>query len=674
MFKHTCTLASLLCGKYAKRICLLSLALLLMSAELYAKKPKRCHKRVGYFASRNPDKLVNKLCRNLETDSAKVAAIYCWITSNLKYDYTKFEKQDFRVVNARNILKQRRAICYGYATLFKELCSKAGIKAVIVNGYSKNSDVDICDSFFLEDHAWNAVRINDKWYLCDLTWDGGYHTYWRRTFKGNLLYVFSFGKIDKMYLKPRFVRRPTWNFFLKPGDYFAYDHLPANPIWQLKSDISSSTDFKNDSSRWYGLPRSMEDTYSDTYENERNNYAEAEDSLNEIIDGYAYNAFNYRNHYQLTVAKIFESMPYYRAIDFRSKDSAYQLETADSLADYARRILMHSDSNRIYIGQQHAMLINHLKLKNDILKSDNKKLRKSSERLNKFATKGKRFRGKLSAYVKRSFKINRQSLEKSFENDQIYKPKTSERSNEADSAALISKLDSVGALLQLNISKLDSMQNCADSILFSLYPQLGRAINFEYNKAVNIYTAWKMRKDRNIDDLDFPMKLLKDSLLLNNSTNDSIFFNGRMSILDSIQHTFTKINTQYKTIFRLGKERLKLYRQLKNKCSSGSSKMILDLYESEKLGMLNNLNNYNEWQNKYIFELKLLNEYLKLLKHACKESIKQCRFERRFKLKPRIIHIRRNALFRLNTYRSRFANIELRKALRAQEKFKRKKR
>ncbi len=674
MFKQTYTLASLLCGKYAKHLCLLSLALLLMSAELYAKKPKRCHKRVGYFASRNPDKLVSKLCRNLETDSAKVAAIYCWIISNLKYDYTKFEKQDFRVVNARNILKQRKAICYGYATLFKELCSKAGIKAVIVNGYSKNNSVDICDSFFLEDHAWNAVRIDDKWYLCDLTWDGGYHTYWRRTFKGSLLYVFSFGKIDKMYLKPKFVKRPAWNFFLKPGDYFAYDHLPANPIWQLKSDISSPVDFKNDSSWWYRSPRSMEDTYSEEYENERNSYADATDSLNEITDGYAYNAFNYRNHYQITVAKIFQALPYYRSIDFRSKDSAFQLEMADSVISYANQTLMHADSNRHYILQQHAMLINHLKLKNDKLKTDNKTLRKSSERLNKFATKGKRFRGKLSSYVNRTFKINRQSLENTFKNEKIYDPKKPSRTNEEDSADIINKLDSVDALLQLNLSKLDSMQDGTDSILFRLYPQLGRAVNFEYNKAANIKVAWLMRMLWNVDDLDYQMTLLKDSLLKKNRQNDSIFFNGSMDIMDSIHHCFKRINTQYKFIFRLSKEKLKLYRQLKNKCSAGSIQKITASYQAEKIGMYKTLNDYNAWQKNFILDLESLNDFLHELKQGCRKSIRQCRLERRFKLKPRHIHLRRNALLRLNTYRSRFANIELRKALRAKEKFKRKKR
>lgn len=660
-------------GVYVKAVSLLLFFFLYQAQELQAKKPKRCHQRVGYFASRNPDKLVKKLCGKLESDSAKVAAIYCWITSSLRYDYTKLKRQDFRVVDLRSILKHKRAICYGYATLFRDLCQRAGIKAVVVNGYSKNPNVDLPDSFFLEDHSWNAVKIDDKWYLCDLTWDAGYLTYWRRTFKGSLLYVFSLGKIDRMYLKPKFVKRPMWNFFLKSGDYFAYDHLPANPIWQLKADISSCTDFKNDSSWWYGKPRSMEDTYSDIYENERNNYAEATDSMNEVTDGYAYNGFNYRNHYQLTVAKIFESLPLYSSIDFRSKDSALQFKTANLLIADANQILLHADSNRIYILQQHAMLISHLNLKNDILKTDNKTLRKSSERLNKFALKGKRFRGKLSAYIQRTFKINRVNLKKTFDNEKIYEPKTSRLSNKADSAACLRKLDSLELLMQLNIQLLDSMQRRGDSILFQLYPQLGRAINFEYDKADNINTAWRMRKYFNTDDLDYPMILLKDSLLASNNRNDSFFFNGRLSILDSINRTFKHINTQYKKIQRLGKERLKLYIQLKNKCSIHSSDDIIKLYEDEKLRMLNTLKNYNDWQKNYLSELHLLNEYLKTLRHACRQSIKQCRLERRFKLKPRYIHLRRNALLRLNTYRSRFANIELRKALRAKEKFRNRK-
>lgn len=52
------------------------------------------------------------------------------------------------------------AVCEGYAHAYQLLLNAAGIDNVFVTGYSAS-----------QDHAWNAVELDGKWFWCDVTWD-----------------------------------------------------------------------------------------------------------------------------------------------------------------------------------------------------------------------------------------------------------------------------------------------------------------------------------------------------------------------------------------------------------------------------------------------------------------------------------------------------------------------
>lgn len=62
-------------------------------------------------------------------------------------------------------VNEGKAVCDGYAKTFYFLCKLNDIDCVTVTGDATNSDGRT------ETHAWNKVKINDKWYALDVTWD-----------------------------------------------------------------------------------------------------------------------------------------------------------------------------------------------------------------------------------------------------------------------------------------------------------------------------------------------------------------------------------------------------------------------------------------------------------------------------------------------------------------------
>ncbi len=210
-----------------------------------------CNKNVPFFLSRDPQKLSKYLIRNIETDEEKICVIYDWITHHIKYDVKKWRSFDYSHVSTKKILRKRKAVCEGYSILFSELCKDAGIKNVLVTGYSKNFDTDIVDNFYLDDHSWNAACIDGRWKLFDATWDAGYIKFFKRTWLGYIIRIVTLGTRDQYKFKPHFKKHPEKNYYASNGTSFKTDHLPVNPIWQTNDTVLEVKQYKNDSSFYF---------------------------------------------------------------------------------------------------------------------------------------------------------------------------------------------------------------------------------------------------------------------------------------------------------------------------------------------------------------------------------------------------------------------------------------
>lgn len=173
------------------------------------------------------ESLAIKLTENYSTDKEKVRALFVWIANNIKYDTDLAKDQNlinevytsFSDVN-NYTLKTKKAICSGYSYLFQSMCDEIGIESMVIDGFSRQ----IFDGFKVKeqiDHAWNAVKIDNKWYFVDTTWASG------------------------NVLGDRFEKEFNDFWFFTDPEEFIYSHYPLNPEWTLLDREFTKEDFYN---------------------------------------------------------------------------------------------------------------------------------------------------------------------------------------------------------------------------------------------------------------------------------------------------------------------------------------------------------------------------------------------------------------------------------------------
>lgn len=88
--------------------------------------------------------------------------IHDYIIDNCDY---KIEEKDYSYSSAYGALVNRQAACEGYSKAAKLLLDEAGIESGIVCGTATSQKNETSS------HMWNAVKINNRFYHLDCTWD-----------------------------------------------------------------------------------------------------------------------------------------------------------------------------------------------------------------------------------------------------------------------------------------------------------------------------------------------------------------------------------------------------------------------------------------------------------------------------------------------------------------------
>jgi hypothetical protein len=172
--------------------------------------------------------LSDKLTHSFTREEEKFRALYKWVCNNIEFDYEVFrinrEKRDkfdspeeltawnkkLTPIFFRHLIEEKKTVCTGYAWLLQQLAHHAGISCMIVDGYGRNATANIRKSG-KPNHSWNAVKLNNKWYLCDATWASGAYDADREVF----------------------VKNYDDSYFLADPKVFVRNHYPVEAQWTL---------------------------------------------------------------------------------------------------------------------------------------------------------------------------------------------------------------------------------------------------------------------------------------------------------------------------------------------------------------------------------------------------------------------------------------------------------
>jgi len=159
------------------------------------------------------DTLASYLGQSSPDELGRVRAAWRWITATISYDTDK------KNYSARETLRDRKGTCQGYSELFVELAQRMGVRAIEVTGYTRGSAYRPGDRV-VNNHAWNAVLIDGKWYLLDSTYGAGYY---------------NGGGYKRAYRE---------HYFLTPPAEFIYTNLPELRRWQLMAEKITKKGFE----------------------------------------------------------------------------------------------------------------------------------------------------------------------------------------------------------------------------------------------------------------------------------------------------------------------------------------------------------------------------------------------------------------------------------------------
>ncbi|MBQ9622800.1 MAG: hypothetical protein IJP90_08300 [Treponema sp.] len=185
--------------------------------------PKIIQKQVFVTPKETLPELVKFLTNGIGDTAGKVKVFHDWICDNIAYDCDVFTEQGAGEQGYEAVLKKKKGVCIGYANVFNAMCYYAGIEQKTVTGWSKGFNYP---GYLRKDsdHAWNIVKIGNKWQQIDITWDAG----------------FVEGQ--------SFIKHYTTQWYNLTPAQFIYSHLPDEDEWQLlpEKQVRSHAQFEKE--------------------------------------------------------------------------------------------------------------------------------------------------------------------------------------------------------------------------------------------------------------------------------------------------------------------------------------------------------------------------------------------------------------------------------------------
>ncbi len=170
-------------------------------------------------AEESVEKLAAYLVKPASSDKEKARAIYRWVTDRIAYDADALFAGERPDTAPEAVLKNRKALCGGYANLYAALAKQAGLEVVVVSGKAKGYGYNESEASTAPGHGWNAVKLGEEWQLVDATWGAG------------------------VLKDKKFVKSFREFYFLAPPEGILFTHFPKKAQWQLRPEVISEKEF-----------------------------------------------------------------------------------------------------------------------------------------------------------------------------------------------------------------------------------------------------------------------------------------------------------------------------------------------------------------------------------------------------------------------------------------------
>lgn len=123
------------------------------------------------------------------TDYEKILYVHDYLVENTEYDTecaAVIEKSaEYNTIwqssSAYGCLVKNSAVCSGYSAAFQLLMGELGIPCVRISGEDSQNGTP---------HEWNCVKLEDKWYFVDTTWDDPVYSDEDSVFSGTISYEY----------------------------------------------------------------------------------------------------------------------------------------------------------------------------------------------------------------------------------------------------------------------------------------------------------------------------------------------------------------------------------------------------------------------------------------------------------------------------------------------------
>jgi hypothetical protein len=144
-----------------------------------------------------------------------VKALHDYVADRVAYDAPALASGNIPPQDAETVFRTRKGVCAGYARLLAALGKEAGVEIRYVVGDARTHG----SSETGNSHAWNAAKIDGRYYLIDATWDSG--------------------SVDGS----TFVKGYRTEYLFTPPEVFGLGHFPKQQEWQLRATPISRGDF-----------------------------------------------------------------------------------------------------------------------------------------------------------------------------------------------------------------------------------------------------------------------------------------------------------------------------------------------------------------------------------------------------------------------------------------------